>query len=87
VVFELKVPDHLEEGVFANYARVWHTRSEFTVDFAFAPSNREQLDEARLVSRVGLPTIFLFQLIRELNSDMTEYEREFGEIPRFDAED
>ncbi len=81
---ELKVPDHLEGGVYANFASVWYTRSEFTVDFSLRPANDDLLEVARLVSRVRLPTIFVFELIRKLSVNMTDYEREHGEIPRFD---
>ncbi len=83
---ELKIPDQLEAGVYANSVRIWHTRSEFARDFIARPANDEARDVARLVSRVKIPTIFMFELIRKLNGKMTDYERKYGEIERIDWE-
>jgi hypothetical protein len=80
--FEIKVPGHLEPGVYANACDVWHTRSEFAVDFLARPANRGTPDLALVVSRVKIPTIFVFELIRDLNTNMTEYDATFGEIVR-----
>ena len=79
--YEVKVPDDLEAGVYANAANVWHTRSEFTLDFIVHPLAEDALDLGRLVSRVKIPTLFVFELIRRLNDRMTSYEQEYGEIP------
>jgi hypothetical protein len=68
--------------VYANAAHVWHTRSEFAVDFLARPATGETPDLALVVSRVKIPTIFMFELIRKLNANMTEYEGKFGEIDR-----
>ena len=78
--FEIKVPDQLEAGVYANSVRLWNTRSEFTIDFLARPANDGEPDLARVVSRVKIATIFMFQLIQELNANMTEYEQNYGEI-------
>jgi len=78
---EIKLPDALEAGVYANSAVIWHTPSEFTLDFVTTPLSRD-LDVGRIVSRVKIPTTFMFELIRRLNNDMTTYEREHGEIPQ-----
>ena len=78
--FEINVPDHLEAGVYANSIRPWNTRSEFTLDFLVRPANDESPDLARVVSRVKIPTMFMFRLIQELNENMTEYEDKYGDI-------
>ncbi len=36
----------------------------------------------RVVARVKLPATAIFDVIRELNRDMTDYEREYGEITK-----
>jgi hypothetical protein len=77
--FEIKLPDHLEEGVYANAIRPWHTRTEFTLDFLTQPANQES-DIARVVSRIKIPTIFMFPLIQRLSVDITDYEQRYGEI-------
>jgi hypothetical protein len=78
----IKLPDALEAGVYAKKANVWHTPSEFTLDFLTVPVHVDAQELARVVSRVKIPAIFVFDLIRELNAEMTAYEREFGEIRR-----
>ena len=78
--FEVKLPDHLEEGVYANFVLPWNTRTEFTLDFLAYPADRETPDVARVVSRVKIPTMFMFPLIQALNANMTEHEQMYGEI-------
>jgi len=78
---EIRIPEYLEAGVYANSIKVWHTRSEFTLDFLARPIDRGEPDVALAVSRLKVPTIFMFELIRRLSADMTDYEQEYGEIP------
>jgi hypothetical protein len=78
--FEIKVPDHLEEGVYANSVRPWNTRTEFTLDFLAYPADYETPDVARVVSRVKIPTMFMLPLMQELSANMTDYEQKYGEI-------
>jgi hypothetical protein len=35
---------------------------------------------ARVVSRVKIPTMFMFRLIQQLSANMTDYEEKYGEI-------
>ena len=84
---DVYVPDELEPGVYANALSAWHTEHEFTLDFATLRGPRVGEDgeivlSYRVVTRVKLPATMIFEVIRELNRDMTEYEREFGEIRR-----
>ena len=81
---EIRLPDQLEPGVYANSINIWHTPSEFTLDFLTAPLDIELPDTARVVSRVKIPTSFVFELLHGLNDNMTEYERKYGEIRRVD---
>ena len=84
--FEIEVPYDLVPGVYANAERIWHTRSEFTIDFLAKPVSEEAVDLARVVSRVKIPTMLMFELIRDLNTDMTGYEAQDGEIPRVEED-
>ena len=79
--FEIRIPEYLEAGVYANSITVWHTRAEFTLDFLARPVDQAEPDVALAVSRVRVPTIFMFDLMRRLSADLTDYEREYGEIP------
>ena len=85
--FEFYVPEEIEPGVYANVLTTWHTAHELTLDFAaIQPPRLSDTDEivlpCRVVTRVKLPATMIFEVIRELNRDMTDYEREFGEIRR-----
>jgi hypothetical protein len=73
-------PEYLEEGVYANSVRLWNTRTEFTLDFLASPTDQAAPDVARVVSRVKIPTMFMFRLIQQLNGNMTDYEEKYGEI-------
>ena len=81
------IPDDLEPGAYANALSAWHSEHEFTLDFAALRGPRVNEDgetvlSYRVVTRVRLPATMIFDVIRELNRDMTEYEQEFGEIRR-----
>lgn len=89
--FQLIVPPELAGGVYMNFFGAWHTAYEFTLDFAVTEESRhidpDDRDSplripCRLVSRVKVPATMIFDVIRILNLEMTEYERRFGEIRR-----
>jgi len=83
--FEISVPDALETGVYANAAGVWHTAHEFTLDFlTLKPATTPDLVPARVVSRVKIPPTVIFDLMRALNENMSQYEERFGPIPRIE---
>ncbi len=85
--FRIDVPEELKGGVYANFLNVWHSPYEFTLDFA-ATLEPEAAGEGgitipcRLAARVKVPITIIFELIQELNDEMTNYERLFGEIRR-----
>jgi hypothetical protein len=54
--------------VYANADNVWHTRTEFTIDFLAKPANEDSTDLARVVSRVKIPMMMMFELIRDLDT-------------------
>lgn len=85
--FEITIPPELTGGVYSNVVNVWHTAYEFTLDFAvFEPTREDEagnrLVPCHVVSRVRVPVTLLFDLLQALNTNMTQYERLFGEIQR-----
>ncbi len=87
LTLDFYIPDDLEPGAYANALAAWHTEHEFTLDFAAVQRPRVNEDGEvvltyRVMTRVKLPATMIFDIIRELNRDMTEYEQEFGEIRR-----
>jgi hypothetical protein len=84
------VPDELRPGVYANSASIWHSSTEFTIDWAVVerpdPEILEDSDppkvSAIVVSRVRIPVSFVFAVLQGLNRAMPEYEHRYGEIRR-----
>ena len=79
-------------GVYANALGIWHTVHEFTLDFTVnsqPPQPTETPDGTRVVhvphqfvARVRIPPGVVFDVIRAINENMTNYERVFGPIRR-----
>ena len=86
---EFYIPADQEPGVYAHAAVVWHTRYDFTIDFAATqlprPSNPDDPESplvipARVVARVRIPPTQAFDLIRAISGTMERYEAAWGEI-------
>jgi hypothetical protein len=93
--FEIRVPPELEAGAYSNFLSVWHTPSEFTLDFAVTqpvelvePNNPNSSVRVpcRVVARVKIPPRLIFSILQSLNENMTKYEASFGEIVAPSAE-
>ena len=76
-------------GVYANFLAIWHSPHEFTLDFAGLqpPQPSDPEDETspfvvpcRVVARVRIPVSVVFDVLRALNQNMTQYEDTFGPI-------
>ena len=89
VSYDVRIQPEFLGGVYANFASVWHTVHEFTLDFASTlPAEQGQQDDgapltvvpAWVTARVKLPPTVVFDLIRTLNENMTRYEQRYGPI-------
>ena len=81
----MQITPETEGGVYSNFVAVWHTAHEFTLDFCSTQppqvdDSGDQFVPARVVSRVKIPPTMLFELLKALNTNMTNYEKVFGEI-------
>ena len=89
--FELRVPPEVEAGVYSNLLAVWHTAYEFTLDFAVTepgqPSEAGVKVPCRVVSRVKIPVTLIFEVLKALNANMTQYEGTYGVIQAPEAQD
>ena len=72
----MEVPEDLEP-VYSNIARISHTPSEMTVDFARLLPGQKQMT---VLTRVLLSPVGAKLLLRALTENITRYEAAFGEI-------
>lgn len=83
------LPPEQEAGAYANFAGVWHGADGFVLDFAVVtqpPQPAEDTDtgaaitaiNARVVSRVRIPTSQAWELMRALNEQLSQWETEYG---------
>lgn len=88
-IFEIRVPPELEAGAYSNFLSVWHSPTEFTLDFAVTqPAELVDANDpnssvrvpCRVVARVKIPPRLIFSILQSLNENMTKYEAAFGEI-------
>jgi hypothetical protein len=79
----------IERGVYADFVGVWHQKHCFVLDFAALvrpPSvaedeTGEQINnlDARLVSRVRIPPGQVFEIMKALEKQLSQWERETGQ--------
>lgn len=85
----MNLPPEQEAGTYANFAGVWHGADGFVLDFAVIthpPQSAEDADSgqavtqinARVVSRVRIPTSQAWELMRALNEQLSQWETEHG---------
>lgn len=81
----VNVPEEEAIGHYANFVGVWHTPHEFAIDFCVVQPFLPEGPAAKVVSRVRIPPTIVFDLLRTLNQNLTDYEKSFGEIKRPEA--
>lgn len=89
--FQFKAEAQVEGGVYANIVSVWHSPHEFTLDFAATlPAQVGKTDggedvtvvPCRVTARVKVPPTVMFDLIRAMNTNLTNFEATYGEVRR-----
>jgi hypothetical protein len=76
VSLNVRFPEALLGGVWANFARVHHSEHEFTIDFMrldYASVSEEGEMQGVVVARVGLSPLFVRQLIAALEGNWMKY--------------
>ena len=80
----MNLPPEQEAGSYANFAGVWHGADGFVLDFAVVthpphPGEGGMTEvNARVVSRVRIPTSQAWELMRALNEQLGQWESEHG---------
>jgi hypothetical protein len=86
---EVSISAEVEMGQYANFASVWHTQDGFVLDFAVItrppqlandPSSGQHFVSVptRIVSRIRIPPSQVFELMKALEQQLTQYEQETG---------
>ena len=80
---QVRMPQELAGGVFADFIRAWHTNDAFVLDFAtFSEPPRNEDDvlvlDATVVSRVRIPPGQVFELMKALEQQLSMWEKENG---------
>lgn len=88
--FDVEIVPELEGGVYADFASLWHTPDAFVIDFAalrhrpYVESDRATGEETavaptRVVARIKIPPRQVWELMRALEKELTEWEDETGQ--------
>ena len=73
---QIKLPDDIAGGVYANNMVVGHNREEFVMDFIYAAPPQGKVN-ARVIVSPG----HMKRIIRALTENLRKYEQEYGPIP------
>ena len=82
--FTINVPAEVEEGHYADFASIWHNAETFVLDFAAmtGPARLGHDDagqsmasvQCRVVARVRIPAVQVWEVIKGLEKQLTEWE-------------
>lgn len=76
---DIKVPDEVKHGQYANFLVVSHSPHEFTLDFCqVIPGGEDGHVQAEVVNRMRIAPTMVGKVIRALNENLTLYEDKFG---------
>ena len=85
--FAIQIPDAQRAGVFADFVSIWHTQESFVLDFAALVQPMVSVEEAgeqiyegqaEVVSRVRVPPGQVFEIMRALEQQLTQWEAMTG---------
>lgn len=75
------VGDDNKHGTYANFLVVSHGPHEFTLDFCqLLPSGEQGQVNAEVVSRIRIAPTMVGQVLRALNTNLSNYEDKFGSV-------
>ncbi len=85
VPMRINVPESELTGTYANFAAVWHSPHEFTLDFGVADMETTTPDgetfvPVKVVARLKVPPSVIFEIARVIAENVDKYERQFGAI-------
>lgn len=89
---QVRTPKKWNTGVYANGIGVWFTQTDFTLDFVVnLPPEVTQdptggqvvVSPQEVVARIKVPPPLVFQLMRNLSTNLDRYESQYGAIQEF----
>jgi hypothetical protein len=89
---QVRTPEKWNTGVYANGVGVWFTQTDFTLDFVvnLPPEVSEDptgtqvvVSPQEVVARVKVPPPLVFQLMRNLSTNLDRFELQYGSIQEF----
>jgi hypothetical protein len=74
---QIELPEEVAEGIYANFAVITHSTSEFVLDFArIVPG----LPKAKVQGRIIMTPVNAKLLMITLQDNLKKFEEKFGEI-------
>lgn len=75
------VDDEVKHGTYSNFLVVSHGPHEFTLDFCqLLPSGEQGSVNAEVISRIKIAPTMVGQVLRALNTNLSNYEEKFGSV-------
>ena len=75
------VDDEVKHGEYSNFLVVTHGPHDFTLDFCqLLPSGEQGIVNAEVVSRVRIAPTMVGQVLRTLNTNLSNHEEKFGPV-------
>lgn len=71
----IKAPDEILQGRYANMMQVSHAKEEFVLDFMFAHP-----PQGELVSRLIVSPAHMKRILNALMDNVQRYEQQFGQV-------
>ncbi|MCK5833551.1 DUF3467 domain-containing protein [bacterium] len=74
---QIELPPDVAEGIYANFAVITHSPSEFVIDFArMVPG----APKAKVQGRIIMTPMNAKMLLKALGDNIEKFEKQFGEI-------
>jgi hypothetical protein len=89
---QVRTPEKWVPGVYANGVGVWFTQTDFTLDFVVnlppevgqgPAGDQVLLSPQQVVARIKLPPPLVFQVMRNLSTNLDRYEQQYGKVQEF----
>lgn len=77
----IRLPDEIRRGEYANFLLVTHSAHEFTLDFCqIQPGEEPDSTTAEVISRVRVAPTLVARIIQALNTNLGNYEDRYGQV-------